>query len=379
MNRENTSIRFHKVLISSLLVGSMLTTGTVAAKGSRVAVASASQYQTANVSIDGKLQTFEQSALIINGNTMVPMRAIFEKLGATIKWDQATQTVTGTKGGTVIKLTIGKSVAYINNKGVTLSAEPQVINGSTLVPLRFVSEALGAKVAWDADTYTAIIASTGSATQPSQPPVQNGGFQIVNSIKVKYGKHTYGSENQAEYDKVMEIVNKGLEGYENVRFDNGGEFEQYYKDFLDGQRWSGSRADSSTRNKGLKFAEDRLGALVKAGISKDTIEKVYKVSMVAYSLKEGAKDPQNGTPKSAYDALVRGITDCDADSQVFSAVFDVMGFNTAIIANPGDAKMVVELDGQWFIPISGGFEKVGDLPTTTNSSAPLFLHTAPTY
>jgi hypothetical protein len=116
------------------------------------------------VIIDGKVQSFEQSAIVLNGSTLVPMRGIFEALGAKITWKADTSTVTATKDGTSIIIQIGSKTATINGKAVTLAAPATIINGSTMVPLRFVSEALGSGVKWDGKTNTATIKSAGAAT-----------------------------------------------------------------------------------------------------------------------------------------------------------------------------------------------------------------------
>lgn len=87
---------------------------------------------------------------IINGRTMVPMRAIFEALGSQVQWNAASQSITATKGSIAINLQIGSTTATNNGTNVTLDVAPQIIDGRTLVPARFVSEALGAKVNWDA-------------------------------------------------------------------------------------------------------------------------------------------------------------------------------------------------------------------------------------
>jgi hypothetical protein len=115
-----------------------------------------------NVKIDGALQTFEQPPVIMNEKTMVPMRKIFEALGATIKWDGSTQSVTATKGSTSILLQIDSAVAKIDNKYVQLEQAPAIINGSSMVPVRFVSEALKAKVEWNNDTRTISISTSTS-------------------------------------------------------------------------------------------------------------------------------------------------------------------------------------------------------------------------
>lgn len=108
---------------------------------------------TVPVYINGVKQQYPQSAYIKNGTTLVPMRQIFEELGATVEWDNTTRTVIGTKDGKTIKLGIGNKVAYVTSDGVSnsisLSHPAEITNGSTMVPLRFISESLGANVQWD--------------------------------------------------------------------------------------------------------------------------------------------------------------------------------------------------------------------------------------
>ncbi|GAA4709262.1 stalk domain-containing protein [Brevibacillus fulvus] len=110
------------------------------------------------VFINGQLQTFSKPPIEINGRTLVPLRAIFEALGAKVDWDEATQTVTATKDNNTIKLTIGSKIAYKNGEKIYLDVPAQLLNGdTTMVPIRFVSEALGAKVGWDAYTQSVLI------------------------------------------------------------------------------------------------------------------------------------------------------------------------------------------------------------------------------
>jgi len=110
--------------------------------------------------IDGALQVFQKSPVEIDGRTLVPLRAIFEALGAKVEWDEATQTVTATKDNNTIQLTIGSKVAYKNGKKINLDVPAQLFNGdTTMVPIRFVSEALGAKVGWDAYSNSVVISN----------------------------------------------------------------------------------------------------------------------------------------------------------------------------------------------------------------------------
>jgi len=114
------------------------------------------------VIVDGKKLSFDQPPIIQNGRTLVPLRGIFEALDAAVQWDGKTQTGTAVKDQTIISLTIGNLTAYINDQAIQLDQPPMIINGRTLVPVRFVSEALGAKVEWDGTKNTVIINSNGS-------------------------------------------------------------------------------------------------------------------------------------------------------------------------------------------------------------------------
>ena len=107
-----------------------------------------------NVVLDGQQLVFEVPPTVENGRTLVPLRAIFEALGANVSWDGATQTVTATKSDINIKLQIGAPVAYRNNQAVSLEVPGKIIENRTMVPLRFVSEGLGATVKWDGQTQT---------------------------------------------------------------------------------------------------------------------------------------------------------------------------------------------------------------------------------
>ncbi|MGI4791582.1 MAG: stalk domain-containing protein [Janthinobacterium lividum] len=95
--------------------------------------------------------------LQIKGSTLVPMRGIFEALGATVKFDKASLTVYGQKGATAIILPLGALTATVNGQPQSLPQAAQLINGTTLVPLRFISQALGASVSWNPAIRTVTI------------------------------------------------------------------------------------------------------------------------------------------------------------------------------------------------------------------------------
>ena len=91
---------------------------------------------------------------IIESRTMVPLRAIFEALNATVEWDDATKTVKSTKGDTTISLTIGENKLTKNGEDKELDVPAQIIESRTLVPVRAISEAFDCKVDWEDSTKT---------------------------------------------------------------------------------------------------------------------------------------------------------------------------------------------------------------------------------
>jgi len=107
------------------------------------------------VFIDGKQLDFTDTDPVIeNSRTMVPMRAIFEILGAELSWDEKSHTVSGTKEGITVTLKIGEGKGYINGKAAPLDVPAQLVNARTLVPVRFIAESFNAEVMWDEATRT---------------------------------------------------------------------------------------------------------------------------------------------------------------------------------------------------------------------------------
>lgn len=102
------------------------------------------------------------------GSVLVPLRGVFEKLGASVQYDSATKTILAVKGPTTVSLRLGQSQALVNGVAQGLSTPAQAVFGTTLVPLRFVSEALGAQVEWDAPSRTVRV-QTGAAVAASLP------------------------------------------------------------------------------------------------------------------------------------------------------------------------------------------------------------------
>ncbi len=106
------------------------------------------------VRLGGELIKFDVQPQLVNNRTMVPLRAIFEALGATVDWNGDTQTVTSTKDGTTISLSINNPTMYVNGEAVILDSPACLVNGRTLVPVRAISEAFKLQVEWIDSTKT---------------------------------------------------------------------------------------------------------------------------------------------------------------------------------------------------------------------------------
>lgn len=102
--------------------------------------------------------------VVKNGNTLLPMRKLFEMLGSSVTWDQETQTATAKKGDTTLSVTVGSTTATINGSPAALDEAPIVSQGSTMVPMRFIAEALGYSVHWDGSLR--LIQLTGPGKKP---------------------------------------------------------------------------------------------------------------------------------------------------------------------------------------------------------------------
>ncbi len=106
------------------------------------------------VLMNGEKVDMDTLPYIKNDRTMVPMRAIFEALGAEVTWDNETRTAIGVKDGTQVKITIGENVLYKNGEEINLDAPAEITNDRTMVPVRAIGEAFGCKVSWNNDMKT---------------------------------------------------------------------------------------------------------------------------------------------------------------------------------------------------------------------------------
>ena len=159
-----------------------------------VCAAAAAMTTTGALAVDVEVNntsiSFDVEPQIINERTMVPMRAIFEVLGASIKWDGETQTVTAARGNDKISLTIGSDVMTVNGSSISLDSVPVIVGDRTMVPVRAISESLGSKVEWDDSTKTVKITDNSGSVNLSAANKYVPAWKTAYSdlLKVQSGK-----------------------------------------------------------------------------------------------------------------------------------------------------------------------------------------------
>ncbi|MDQ0877035.1 hypothetical protein QFZ77_005694 [Paenibacillus sp. V4I3] len=107
--------------------------------------------------VNGEEPTLEVNPFIKDGSTLVPFRAISESLKAEVTWNAEERSVTVTRGGITVKLFIDSTKATVDGKEVTLEVPAAIVEGNTVVPVRFISEALKATVKWEEETKSVVI------------------------------------------------------------------------------------------------------------------------------------------------------------------------------------------------------------------------------
>ncbi|MFE5321466.1 stalk domain-containing protein [Paenibacillus sp. NPDC056579] len=174
-----------------------------------------------NITLNGNPIFFEQLPVTINGSTLVPFRKIAEALGATVTWNGELQTITVVRSDKKIILTLNDNKVTINNSEIIADVAPLTINGLTFVPLRLLSESLGAEVSYISDTNTAIISA----------PVFAKVIKVIEGdlVRIQLGEkeeilrfsgidapnfEQQGTEKQPFADEAFEYTKQKLEGKE---------------------------------------------------------------------------------------------------------------------------------------------------------------------
>lgn len=145
-------------------------------------------YAVPQVILDNNTLYFDVPPIIENDRILVPMRTIFEALGADVYWDEKTANIFATKDKTSIAINTVFGFASINDIPVNLDVPVKVVNGRTLIPLRFISQAFGCQVNWDEYTQTVNIKSALQIQKETlqQPTSKSSLVDISKYLNINY-------------------------------------------------------------------------------------------------------------------------------------------------------------------------------------------------
>jgi len=179
------------------------------------------QAKDITVYVDGDPVYFANTGpRMMSNRVVVPLRGVFEKMGASVDWNESDQSITCTKAAKKIWLRIGDRNATIDGNNVTLDQPAVIYRGTTMVPLRFVSEALGADVKWN-DSMQAVNITTGLNANNNGNNGNNGNTKTLmldsGTVIPVVLSTNLSSNNSKEGDKFSAMVDtKGEANYAGI-------------------------------------------------------------------------------------------------------------------------------------------------------------------
>lgn len=206
--------------------------------------------------VDNKVLISDVEPYETNGRVLVPMRAIFEELNADVSWDEATATATATSYNKTrnVKITENQTTAYLNGQAVTLDVPATITNGRFMVPVRFISESMGAVVDWLDAKRTVVVTGIYVSDNPNHVPAKNaewshasgegktGAQAIDGDAATRWAGNEKGVWMKAEFDTPAKITAfQTMFGSQATRTFN---FEIYFS--MDGESYTKAFEGSST-------------------------------------------------------------------------------------------------------------------------------------
>jgi hypothetical protein len=168
--------------------------------------------------VDGTTVVYpDVEPIMINGRVMVPLRGVFEHMGAYVEWDATNNECRVSDDGTMVVLRIGSSVATVNGQVVPIDSPAVMYRGRTMVPLRFISETFGHDVFWNAPIRTVEIKTIAAENPPNtQPPA--GFMTIRQSTVIPFKLNTSLSSSTSRVgDRFTAVIDtKGMADYEGL-------------------------------------------------------------------------------------------------------------------------------------------------------------------
>ena len=195
------------------------------------------QINNTTMTANGVEKEMDSEPVIINNRTLLPIRAVIEEIGGTVDWNREKQEITLTYQGNTIHLIIGSTTAYLNNTATTLDTAPVIINGRTMLPIRFIAESFHFKVEWNNQTQTITITEQEIQQQRNETTenTEQSNDEQTNTteLSVRFGEDTFtlileNNETAAYLAAFAETSEMNLPVYHFDDFD-GYEYMQYYQ------------------------------------------------------------------------------------------------------------------------------------------------------
>ncbi|HEY3314927.1 MAG TPA: N-acetylmuramoyl-L-alanine amidase [Bacillota bacterium] len=192
-NRSRLRHRLRRVIAAAL---SALMVAVILSSSSAIAAAA----PKIKIVINGTVIPSDTAPSVQSGRVLVPLRVISEYLGATVAYEAKTKTVTAALNGTTISLRLGEKKATVNKAVVSLEVAATAVSGHTIVPLRFIGQAFGASVNWDAKSNSVIIRRDGTV---SDLHYDKGTGQATVTIDVKGGASGFTTAVTSNPDRLI--------------------------------------------------------------------------------------------------------------------------------------------------------------------------------
>jgi len=196
------------LIVLSLILPSYYTVATPIEEDVIVSV----QINNPIMQINGESEEIDKgrgtSPIIESGRTLLPIRAVVEAFNGVVDWDNSSRAAILTMNGDVIRLVIDSKTAYLNDEAYTLDVAPKIINGRTMLPIRFVAEGFNLGVAWDGATRTVTVIRNGfeeyeyERLMSALPPYSGTPYAVIN--------------NNVPYFKSYELISGSFEYYSNL-------------------------------------------------------------------------------------------------------------------------------------------------------------------
>ena len=165
------------------------------------------------VIFDGRKLGFDQPPIIENGRTLVPIRAITEAMGATVDWDGAARKAMISLNNSVVTITIGSKIMYKDGVAIPIDVPAKIVGGRTLVPVRAIAEAFDTTVDWNGNTRTVYIAKKEWPVKITEEDFEH--------FKLTAGDYDslFASPMRPTYRTAFTIAGMATEAY-GTKFDN---------------------------------------------------------------------------------------------------------------------------------------------------------------